>query len=212
MRIKPWRRRRCVAGSFHCRRLLKAHRAGTDGAAPALSRVGLNDVSKHPQRARRGSAGTQRRVVGSGLAGGCGERGSSVSHIRSLTSVSQRFAADDSQPRCKAAAGWRRAEINCLEGGQRGRGREDVFPHLISASQAWLRGTPAPGWRGMCSACKGSSTFWSPPRQWPGHGVWCPGSLVSWWLHPAIIVLSGGHSPLLGWTQQPLLSHGPAGG
>lgn len=38
--------------------------------------------------------------------------------------MSQRFAADDSQRRCKTATGWCRAEINCLEGGQRERRRE----------------------------------------------------------------------------------------
>lgn len=41
--------------------------------------------------------------------------------------MSQRFAADDSQRRCKTATGWCRAEINCLEGGQRER-RERCFP------------------------------------------------------------------------------------
>lgn len=66
--------------------------------------------------------------MGSEPAGGCGDQGSCVSRLWSLTSVSQRFAADDSQRRCEAATGWRRAEINCLEGGQRERRERRCFP------------------------------------------------------------------------------------
>lgn len=70
------------------------------------------------------------------------------------------------------------------EGSARG-GREDVFPHLISVSQAWLRGVPAPSWREMCSACKGTSTFRSPPWQ-------CPGAqgLVAWHLDELVAASS----------------------
>lgn len=112
--------------------------------------------------------------MGSGLAGGCRERGCGVSHIRSLTSVSQRFAADDSQPRCEAGAGLK---LIVWKEGSAGGG-EKMFSLILSV-------LPKPGcevrqhWAGEGCAlpAKGALPFGPLPGSGWGTGF---GALAPW--------------------------------